>query len=71
VQFRLTTLVHSEFQNHARINDHTEVSKSRSPEVTRGCHINRKKVTLGDIHARVQNLPKPRSPEVTRDYQVN
>jgi hypothetical protein len=60
VQFRLTALMHSEFQNRARINDQTEAPKCQSLEVVRDCNVNQEKVTSGDIHAHIQNISKPK-----------
>jgi hypothetical protein len=53
VQFILTSLVHSNFQSRARINDQTEAPKCRSPEVTRGYHVNQEKVTSGFFHPNI------------------
>jgi hypothetical protein len=46
---------------------HLEVQKCRSPEVTRGCHINWEKVISGDYHP---NILKSRRVKVSKWHQA-
>jgi hypothetical protein len=44
---------------------HLKARNSRSPKVTRGCHINQEEVNLGDLNPK---NPKARSVEVSKTH---
>jgi hypothetical protein len=71
VQFRSTTLMHSEFQSHARLNHQTEAPKCRNAEVSKRRSVKvSKRRSVEVLKHRSAKVSKCRSVEMTSGLHV-